>query len=1036
MSTMAWIPILMGITLGIVIATMYRHYRAGTLEVRWPHPFSPRSNCLPTAAVLHRIAASCLFAVCIVAHSAAAFADPVPSSRRIDWSSTGVPGGVPNRTTVCATFSPGATAAAINSAIASCSNGVVYLNAGTYTGSSLNGSINLKNNVTLRGAGADKTIITGAGRLRLHGGSGMGLGASITGGATKGSTTFTVSSAANLAVGTMIEISRADDKSLIPFFSSWSPSNGRSIVQVNVVTALSGNTVTVRNPLIFDFASASPQVSKYYPTKLAKAGIEDLKVDLQGATGNAIYIEGCDSCWVKGTNVGNGGSYLVMVLSSVNLELRDNFIHDGGTGPNHAGISFLADYRWGGNSHAKVENNIINNGFPNIEINNDSSGLYIAYNYSPGSNGGGANSVTWNLDDNHAPFPVMNLYEGNIADMWGADGYFGGVGYATALRNHFTGYNPNFSAKGPAIALKRLTYNYNIVGNVLGSSSQSPVGYGTGCGNATIFELGYPNIGNCSTTPWDGYVVSGGYPDQKVLSSLLRWGNYDYYTRTNRFLASEIPSGLPVPADQTIPDSYAYQSTPSWWPSTIPWPPIGPDVTGGNGDTSGHVNKIPAQVCWETANLRNGGSFNASTCYRANAPARPAITSASTASGKVGTPFNYTITASNAPTSFNATGLPSGLTVNRTTGVISGTPTSAGTSSVTLSATNAAGTGTATLTLTISAVSAPAITSSLIASGATNSTFSYRITATNTPTSYNASSLPAGLTVDRTTGVISGTPSVSGSFRPTLSATNASGTGSATLALTIGSNTTARPSITSPLTASGTVGSAFSYRITASNTPTSYNASPLPAGLTINRTTGVISGTPTVSGSFSTTLSATNASGTGSATLALTIGSSSAGVSVSLFSGIGSPPIKVQQDPDPVELGVKFYATKAGRITGVRFYKNPSDTGTHTAHLWTSTGQLLASATFANETASGWQQVNFSTPVAVTAYTTYVASYHSNGYYGETDDFFSNTYTKGSLIAPSSGSSGGNSVYSYDWQGRFPSHTWMAANYWVDVVMQ
>jgi len=77
------------------------------------------------------------------------------------------------------------------------------------------------------------------------------------------------------------------------------------------------------------------------------------------------------------------------------------------------------------------------------------------------------------------------------------------------------------------------------------------------------------------------------------------------------------------------------------------------------------------------------------------------LTSATTASGTVGTPFTYQITATNTPTSYGATGLPAGLAVNTGTGLISGTPTAAGTSTVTLSATNAAGSGTATLTLTI-----------------------------------------------------------------------------------------------------------------------------------------------------------------------------------------------------------------------------------------------------------------------------------------------------------------------------------------------
>jgi len=125
--------------------------------------------------------------------------------------------------------------------------------------------------------------------------------------------------------------------------------------------------------------------------------------------------------------------------------------------------------------------------------------------------------------------------------------------------------------------------------------------------------------------------------------------------------------------------------------------------------------------------------------------------------------------------------------VNSTTGLISGTPTATGTSTVTLSATNSKGTGHATLTLTVP-VAQPVVTSATTASGKVGTAFSYQISATNTPTSYGATGLPAGLSVNGSTGLISGTPTATGSSTVTLSATNSKGTGYTTLTLSITSN--------------------------------------------------------------------------------------------------------------------------------------------------------------------------------------------------------------------------------------------------------
>ena len=146
----------------------------------------------------------------------------------------------------------------------------------------------------------------------------------------------------------------------------------------------------------------------------------------------------------------------------------------------------------------------------------------------------------------------------------------------------------------------------------------------------------------------------------------------------------------------------------------------------------------------------------------------------------------------------------------------------------------------------------------------------------------------------------------------------------------------------------------------------------------------------------------------------------------------------VLSDPDSAaqELGVKFRSSVSGYVTGIRFYKGSANTGTHVGNLWSSTGTRLATATFTNETASGWQTVTFATPVAITANTVYVASYLApKGRYAANNSYFATSgFTSGPLYALRNGESGGNGVYRLGASSRFPSSTWNASNYWVDVV--
>lgn len=252
------------------------------------------------------------------------------------------------------------------------------------------------------------------------------------------------------------------------------------------------------------------------------------------------------------------------------------------------------------------------------------------------------------------------------------------------------------------------------------------------------------------------------------------------------------------------------------------------------------------------------------------AAAPPVITSASSASGNQGSPFTYQIIATNSPSSYSASGLPAGFSINTVTGVISGVPSSPGTSTVTIGATNASGAGTKTLTITIGApLPVPVISSSTTVTATVGVPFTYQIAASNSPTSYAATGMPSGLQVNTTTtGQILSIPLSPGVWTTTISASNYSGTGTARLTITVNP---AIPQIVGASTASAVVGSPFTYQINALDTPTSFNAVGLPSGLTINTATGVISGTPTSAGSTTAAISATNVTGSTSANLTIEV---------------------------------------------------------------------------------------------------------------------------------------------------------------------
>lgn len=297
------------------------------------------------------------------------------------------------------------------------------------------------------------------------------------------------------------------------------------------------------------------------------------------------------------------------------------------------------------------------------------------------------------------------------------------------------------------------------------------------------------------------------------------------------------------------------------------------------------------------------------------------------ATGTVGDAYNtgaatVSITGGNPPYSnFSATGLPAGLTMNAS-GVISGTPTTAGLYTVVVTATDNSGgngsyTSTASATLTIAA---PTITlspaSGTLPGAQVGVSYGQSITSTGgvSPISYTvtAGALPPGLTLSAGGGV-TGTPTATGAYNFTITATDSSGnayTGDASYSITV-----LAPTITvSPGSLpAATVGASYSQTFTASGGTATYSyavfSGSLPAGLTLTGA-GVLSGVPTEGGSFSFTVQATDS----------TTGGTYAGAQVYTLS-VGSPSIVVSGSPSGGTAGSAYSASlsASGGTAGYTF---------------------------------------------------------------------------------------------------------------------
>lgn len=389
---------------------------------------------------------------------------------------------------------------------------------------------------------------------------------------------------------------------------------------------------------------------------------------------------------------------------------------------------------------------------------------------------------------------------------------------------------------------------------------------------------------------------------------------------------------------------------------------LGDTVTWKNNDSVAHSSTSTTAI-WDSGQLAGGESYSFTFTQLGEFPyycslhhdmrgkvivvplPAPVITSPAAATATVGASFQYQIAASFTPTSFNATNLPTGLNINQTSGVISGTPVAPENArAVTLSATNATGTGQANLTLNVVLPSAPVVVGTNI-QGVLGAQLNYQIAASNNPVLYEADNLPANLSINTITGLISGIPTSKETARPvTLRAINAGGIGMVIVLLTI--QLPAAPTISTSETVFAQAGESFTFTVLASNNPTRFESMDLPAGLSM-LATGMILGIPNQHGIFFATVSATNAGGMGSGILKFEIAPPTPIVLSSVLNAdalLGVPLTFAIPASGKAPLIYKAQGLPAGlELNQNRIEGTPLETGVHSVTI--SVGNAYVSAT-------------------------------------------------------------------------------------------
>jgi hypothetical protein len=615
----------------------------------------------------------------------------IPPDKNFAWNPGMMSkGGIPSRTTVCATLSPsgGDDSAAIQAQLDSCpSEQVVMLNPGTFI---VNNYLLIHSPITLRGSGTGATILNKAngaharlptivsGTNGIHTPQDPGsysydphpvviVGPSrwpgpdnstsqgLTADGQQGAYSVTIADATGYAAGQFVLLDEASGASWQPVplgfgctdsvqplpcppvgwqgdrvawnmhypTQQWQDDNGKSNTsgpydttpgvppaamswfsrkdrptnEIKEIASVSGNTITFTSPLSIGYrTSHSAQLTRYTLTgsqsagnsvHVTNAGVENLS--MYGGADGELRFESAAYSWAKAVEVTQWIGEGVAIDNSFRIEVRDSYLHTGSwPEPGGAGyIVSLAD----GSSEVLIENNILIDACKQMVMRSSGSGSVVAYNYADDS--WDFDTPGWvevGLNASHMAGPHHVLFEGNASQNADSDYTHGNAIYLTFFRNWLTGQRRSFTDQGNirTVGLAYGSWGDSFVGNVLGRSGQmsgwSYTNHAMSCdasgNNCTgnngawddknIWKLGY------DPERWTMH------PDPTVLSTVIRDGNYDFLTNSQRW--HNTPGGF------AIPNSMYLTSKPAFFGNN-PWPWVDP--------TTGAIYTLPAKARYD-----------------------------------------------------------------------------------------------------------------------------------------------------------------------------------------------------------------------------------------------------------------------------------------------------------------------------------------------------------------------------------------------------------------------------------------------------